>query len=148
VDDFATAKSTVDLALKKIGVDPDAVRGKDAPDVASWTLKRGSAHILVSLTRREPNRGVFLRVVSPVMTLPDASKRETLYVKLLELNANGLGNCAFGVIGERIVALSERPAEGLDEGEVEQIVRQVSAVADTYDDRLVAEFGGKRASDA
>jgi len=147
VDDFATAKGLVDEALKKIGVDPDTVRGKDAPDVASWTLKRGSAQILVAVARRDPDRAVFLRVVSPVMTFPDASKREALFVRLLELNANGLGNCAFGIVGERIVALSERPAEGLDVGEVEQIVRQVSAVADTYDDRLVGEFGGKRASD-
>ena len=147
MDDFATAKGLVDEALKKIGVDPDTVRGKDAPDVASWTLKRGSAQILVGLARREPNRAVFLRVVSPVMTFPDADKREPLFVRLLELNANGLGNCAFGIVGERIVALSERPAEGLDSGEVEQIVRQVAAVADTYDDRLVQEFGGKRASD-
>jgi len=147
VDDFAAAKSLVDGALKKLGMDPDAVRGKDAPDVASWTIKRGSAQILVGLARREPNRAVFLRVVSPVITLPEAGKREPLYVRLLELNANGLGNCSFGIVGERVVALSERPTEGLDAGEVEQIVRQVAAVADTYDDRLVQEFGGRRASD-
>ena len=145
--DFATAKSLVDEALKKIGVDPDAVRGKDAPDVASWSLKRGSAQVLVGLARREPNRQMCLRVVSPVMTMPEAGKREALYVRLLELNANGLGNSAFGKIGERIVALSERPTEGLDVGEIEQIVRQVAAVADTFDDKLVAEFGGARASD-
>jgi hypothetical protein len=147
VDDFAGAKGLVDEALKKIGVDPDAVRGKDAPDVASWSVKRGSAQILIALARRDPNRQIFLRVVSPVMTMPDAAKREPLFVRLLELNANGLGNSAFGKIGERIVALSERPTEGLDLGEVEQIIKQVSAVADTFDDRLVAEFGGARASD-
>jgi hypothetical protein len=147
MDDFATAKGLVDEALKKIGLDPDTVRGKDAPDVSSWTLKRGSAQILVGLARREPNRAVFLRVVSPVMTFPEPGKREALLMRLLELNANGLGNCAFGIVGERIVALSERPTEGLDATEVEQIVRQVAAVADTYDDRLVQEFGGQRASD-
>jgi hypothetical protein len=117
-------------------------------DVASWTVKRGSAQILVALARRDPNRQIFLRVVSPVMTMPEPEKREALYVRLLELNANGLGNSAFGKIGERIVALSERPTEGLDQGEVEQIIRQVSAVADTFDDKLVADFGGARASDA
>jgi hypothetical protein len=147
VNDFATAKALVENALKEIGVDPDGVRAKDAPDVASWTLKRGSAQILVGLARREPLKAVFLRVVSPVIAVPEAGKREALFVHLLELNANGLGNCAFGIVGERIVALSERPAEGMDAGEVEQIVRQVAAVADTYDDRLAQEFGGKRASD-
>jgi hypothetical protein len=43
--------------------------------------------------------------------------------------------------------VSERPAEGLDESECEQIVRHLAAVADTYDDKLVKEFGGARASD-
>ena len=35
-----------------------------------------------------------------------------------------------------------------DKEEAEQIVRHLAAVADTYDDRLVKEFGGTRASDA
>ena len=73
--------------------------------------------------------------------------RGPLLKRLLELNAGGLANAAFGIIGDRVVAVSERPAEGLDASEIEQMIRHLSAVADTYDDRLVKEFGGKRASD-
>jgi hypothetical protein len=81
------------------------------------------------------------------MTLPEALTREALFVRLLELNGKGLANCAFGLIGDRIVVVSERPAEGLDTNEAGQIIRHLAAVADTYDDRLVKEFGGTRASD-
>jgi hypothetical protein len=65
--------------------------------------------------------------------------------KVLELNASGLVNAAFGLMGDRVVAVSERPAAGLDAGEVEQIVKHLSAVADTFDDRLAKEFGAIKA---
>jgi hypothetical protein len=52
-----------------------------------------------------------------------------------------MANAAFGLLGERIVAVSERPTVGLDEGEVEQMIRHLAAVADTFDDRLEKEFG-------
>ena len=113
----------------------------------SWTFQRGSAAILVNLTQRKEDDILYLRVISPVMTLPDASAREALFIRLLELNGKGLANCAFGLIGDRVVVVSERPAQGLDANEAEQIIRHLAAVADTYDDKLVAEFGGKRASD-
>jgi hypothetical protein len=79
--------------------------------------------------------------------VPAEGNREALYKRLLELNASGLANAAFALLNDKVVAVSERPAENLDPGEVEQMVRHLSAVADTYDDRLVKEFGGKRASD-
>jgi anti-sigma factor RsiW len=75
----------------------------------------------------------------------DATKHEAMFRKLLELNAAGLANAAFGLIGNRVVVVSERPAAGLDEGEVEQTVRHLAAVADTFDDRLEKDFGATRA---
>ena len=62
-----------------------------------------------------------------------------------KLNAAGLANAAFGLIGDRVVVVSERPVAGLDEGEVEQTVRHLAAVADTFDDRLEKDFGATRA---
>ena len=101
----------------------------------------------MNLTQRKEDNLLYLRVVSPVMTLPDAVTREALFVRLLELNGKGLANCAFGLIGDRVVVVSERPAPGLDREEAEQVIRHLAAVADTYDDKLVKEFGGTRASD-
>lgn len=144
---FARTKETVEAVFTKLGIDAAKARVKDAPDQASYTLMRGSASVIVTVVHRVEQKNVFLRVASPVL-VPAEGNREPLYKRLLELNAGGLANAAFGLLGDKVVAVSERPAAGLDASEVEQIVRHLSAVADTYDDRLVKEFGGKRASDA
>jgi Putative bacterial sensory transduction regulator len=149
-DPFQSTKALVEAAIQTLGVSPEAARAKDGEGHASWTLQRGSAAILIALATRETGpgqTGVFLRVISPVMTLPDASKREALFKHLLELNAQGLANAAFGLVNERVVAVSERPADDLQSEEVGQMVRHLAAVADTYDNRLVNAFGGKLASD-
>lgn len=146
-EQFEVAKKLVEGTIRRLGVDPSTVRAKDAPTTASWTLQRGSAAILITVSQRPEDDKMYLRVISPVVTLPEASKREALFTRLLELNGSGLANCAFGLIGDRVVVVSERPSEGLDEVEVEQTIRHLGAVADTYDDRLVREFGGKRAAD-
>jgi CelD/BcsL family acetyltransferase involved in cellulose biosynthesis len=146
-EEFDRAKELVEATIKGLGIDPVAARAKDAPTTTSWTFQRGSAAILVNLTQRKEDNLLYLRVVSPVMTLPDAVTRDALFVRLLELNGKGLANCAFGLIGDRVVVVSERPAQGLDREEAEQVIRHLAAVADTYDDKLVKEFGGTRASD-
>jgi hypothetical protein len=146
VELFSKTKETVEATLKKLGLDPKQALAKEAENQATYTLLRGSAAVLISVVHRTEDNAVFLRVASPVL-VPAAGNREPLYKHLLELNASGLANAAFGLLNDRIVAVSERPAENLDQAEVEQMVRHLSAVADTYDDRLVKEFGGKRASD-
>ena len=103
--------------------------------------------MLVTVSKSDRGDAAYLRAISPVMSLPPADKLLLFYRRLLELNARGLVNAAFGIVDERVVVASERPTAGLDDTEVEQIIRHLSAVADTYDDRLVKEFGGKRAHD-
>ena len=53
-------------------------------------------------------------------------------------------NAAFGVLNDGVVVVSERPAEGLDPQEVEQILKHVGAVADHYDDQFIKEWGVAR----
>jgi hypothetical protein len=146
VELFSKTKETVEATLTKLGLDPKQAIVKDVDNQATYTLLRGSAAVLVTVVHRVEQKAVFLRVASPVM-VPAEGNREALYKRLLELNATGLANAAFALLNDKVVAVSERPAENLDPGEVEQMVRHLSAVADTYDDRLVKEFGGKRASD-
>jgi hypothetical protein len=143
---FDSAKKLVQDLIRKLGLDPKTACIKDEADQASYTLKRGSASILVTvLSRQEGDKATYLRVASPVVTLPqEAGKHLTIFKRLLELNANGLVNSAFGLVGDRVVVVSERPTEGLDAEEVDQIVRHLAAVADTYDDRLAKEFGAKK----
>ena len=144
--DFENARTLVEATIRKIGLDPATTRAPASADsVAAWTLKRGSASVLVTVTQHDDG-ATYLRVASPVVTLPaDPGRHGAIMRKVLELNASGLVNAAFGLIGDRVVAVSERPAAGLDAGEVEQIVKHLSAVADTFDDRLAKEFGAIKA---
>jgi hypothetical protein len=149
-DDFLGIKALVEAAIQTLGVSAASARAKDGDGHASWTLQRGSAAVLIALATRDTGHGgtaVYLRVVSPVMTLPEPAKRDALYKHLLELNAQGLANAAFGLVNDRVVAVSERPTNDLQSEEIVQMVRHLAAVADTYDDRLVKAFGGELASD-
>jgi hypothetical protein len=140
-------RAIVEAAITKLGLDPKKSLVGESTDQVSWTLARGSANVLITVVHRPEQKNVFFRVAAPVMT-PDPSKpKEALFQRLLEMNAGGLANASFGWLGDKVVTVSERPAEGLDENEADQMIRHLSAVADTFDDRLVSEFGGKRASD-
>jgi hypothetical protein len=155
-NDFQNAALLVEKTIGKLGLDPAGCRagggaaatpaGPGQTQSASWTLKRGSASVLVTVATYEHDNATYLRVVSPVVTMPpDAGKQTACMRKLLELNAAGLANAAFALVGDRVVAVSERPVPGLDAEEVEQIVRHLAAVADTFDDRLAKEFGATKA---
>jgi hypothetical protein len=144
--DFENAKKLVEATIKKLGLDPASTRAAGSEAQAAWTLKRGSASVLVTVTHHAEEKTTYLRVASPVVTLPkDAGKHGAMLRRLLELNASGLANAAFGLMGDRVVAVSERPARGLGAEEVEQTVKHLSAVADTFDDRLEKEFGATKA---
>lgn len=144
-----TPRQLIEEMLLGAGIEPSRALVKDEPGRVSWSLRRGSANVLVALLGEGTTEVARLRVAASLLLLPeDAGARTGLYRRLLELNGSGLANAAFGVVGDRVVAISERPTTGLDAVEVEQVVTHLAAIADTYDDRLVAEFGGKRASDA
>jgi hypothetical protein len=142
--DIKEARTIVESAITKLGLDPQSILTKSAQDQVAWTLKRGSAAVLVTIMKR--GEGTALRVVSPTLVF-DPAKKDALFARLLELNADGMQSSAFGVVGDKVVVVTERPTEDLDISEVEHAIRHVAAVSDTYDDKLVAEFGGKRASD-
>ncbi len=144
------ARALVEGALRTLGLVPSEILVSKPASEPAWALKRGSARALVALVTRETagTRALHLRVVSPVIVFTDSAvPREALFLRVLELNAAGLASCAFGVLGDSVVLVSERPTRDLDESEVLYSIRQVAALADTFDDQLVKAFGGKRASD-
>lgn len=143
------AKEVVERALTTLGLVPAEVLVSKPEAEPAWSIKRGSATTIVALVTREAagTSATHLRVVAPVVKFAEETRHQ-LFHKLLTLNASGLASCAFGVVGDSVVVVSERPTKDLDESEVLHTVRQVAALADTFDDRLVEEFGGKRSSDA
>jgi len=130
--------------FRQVGLDPKNQRLPDQ-NVVGWWIVRGSALIYVTLYEGE--RIATLRMVSPILYLPD-ERIVALYRRCLELNSELL-NCALGVFGDRIAVVSERPIVGLDPEELKGTLDYLSAVADDLDDKLADEFnarlyGGRR----
>ncbi|MCA9905734.1 MAG: YbjN domain-containing protein, partial [Anaerolineae bacterium] len=88
------------------------------------------------------NAGVgYLQVLAPILHLP-LQGLLPLYRRLLEMNLQ-LTNAAFGVYLDVIYVFNERPLDGLDAVEANQIINTVAQYADDLDDKLLEEFGGR-----
>ncbi len=129
---------TVEQLLLNLGLDPAQAR-MSTQEGYGWSFRRGSAIIEVYITQ---NAGVgYLQVLSPILHLP-AQGLLPLYRRLLELNLQ-LTNAAFGVYLDVVYVFSERPLDGLDAVEANNIINLVAQYADDQDDKLVEEFGGR-----
>ena len=141
------AVELVEQTIESLGVSPSEARLSG--DARRWSLRRGSAAIVISIVDPKDGAGDgTIRVIAPVVRLPDPAARAPLFERLLEVNANGLGGPAFGVRGQEVVLVSERSVRDLDASEVDQMVRAIGREADRYDDVLAKEFGTSRSSDS
>lgn len=139
---FQQASATVESVLTKLGLDPATSKVRDEDGTRAWGMLRGSAQVLLQVAGND--QGTWVRVIAPIVKLPKEEVRLTFYEHLLELNARSMRNASFGVLNEGVVIVSERPAEGLDANEVEQILKHVGALADYYDDLFIKEYGVTR----
>ena len=141
------ATSLVEQTIEALGVDPAQTRLGAGEQ--QWSLRRGSASILISV--QPPARGAdegTIRLVAPVVRIPEGDAATGLFRKLLELNTRALVGVAFGVQGADVVLVAERSLQDLDASEVDGMVRTIGAMADRYDDQLASEFGTVRSSDS
>lgn len=141
----ACAQMVEDVLVKR-GL--DASQARITSDLGpAWSLRQGSAEVLVFLTPGEGGHNT-IQVVAPVLRpSSQALGAGVLLRRLLELNASALTQAAFGLRGDDIVLTTDRSTAGLDPIEVDEMIRRVADYADHYDDALVAEFGGQRHSD-
>jgi len=139
---YNQASATVEGVLTKLGLDPKTAQVRDEDGTRAWGMLRGSAQVLLQVTGND--QGTWVRVIAPIVKLPKEDVRKTFYEHLLELNARSMRNASFGLLNDGVVILSERPAEGLDANEVEQILKHVGALADYYDDLFIKEYGVTR----
>ncbi|MBL8603923.1 MAG: YbjN domain-containing protein [Myxococcales bacterium] len=146
--EFERAVGLIEKTIRQLGVDPEAVKLDPPGGIGrGWSLMRGSAAVAVFLRNpREGEDAPQLRVVAPIVKI-DAAQEAALFRRLLELNAQGMGPLAFGLLHDRVVVLAERRSTDLEPAEVEHLIQRVGAVADHYDDQLIARFGGQRVSD-
>lgn len=128
----------VEQILLGIGVDPALAR-MNVESGFGWNFKRGSA--LIEIYIAQADDVAYFQVLSPIMHLPPTNLLP-LYRRLLETNLQ-ITNAAFGVHQDIIYIFSERRLEGMDAQEANTIINMVAQYADEFDDRLIAEFGGR-----
>lgn len=136
----------VEQSLRALGLDAVAAKTRAEGGGASYALRRGSARVVVAVHPGTEQRPGSLRVAAPVVKLPSDDQRAALFQHVLELNARELVGAAFGLIGEDVVIVSERPLHDLDASEVDATIRGVGRLADTWDDALATRFGAQRSS--
>jgi hypothetical protein len=128
----------IDAILAQIGLNPEEVR-MATDEGYGWSFRRGSAVIEVYLSEHS---GIgYLQVLSPIIHIPEEAVLP-LYRRLLELNLQ-LTSAALGVYNDVVYVFYERPLQGLDASEANDIIAKVAGYADDLDNRLVEEFGGR-----
>jgi hypothetical protein len=113
-----------------------------------YVVKQGSAYVTVSVlpSKKKPDKPlvrIYAQVVSGVR--PEAS----LFRQLLTLNSR-MRFGAFAYVPEGSLVLYVHTILGgdtLDAAELVATVSDVALIADSYDDRIVADFGGQRMQD-
>ena len=102
-------------------------------------VSRGSATVGINVVEEKG----FLMFIAPIMDVP-ANNREALYRQLLELNYLATEDGAFAIDREsgRVYLRALRSLESLDFDEFVDLLDAIARVADEWDDKLRAQFGG------
>jgi hypothetical protein len=116
-----------------------------------YVVKQGSSYVMISVLptgqKGHPDDRAVVRVVSQVVS--DVRPEGSLFRQLLILNGK-LRFGAFAYVPEGHLVLfchSILGGEAMDEREIVATVHDVALVADDYDDRIVARYGGQRMQD-
>ena len=131
--------SIVQQILATLGYDPGQIR-LNTQEGYGWSFRRGSAIIEIYVNQQPDNSGI-MQVLSPIMHLPQSGLLP-LYRRLLELNLQ-IPSLSLGIFMDVVYVYSERPLDGMDASEADNIIRSVANWADELDDKLVQEFGGR-----
>jgi hypothetical protein len=102
-------------------------------------IARGSATVRINMLE---DHGVLL-LISPIMRVPERNT-EAFYRRLLELSFLATSDAAFAIDKKTDMAYLRilRRLEGLDYEEFEDLLHTIASVADEWDDKLRAQFGG------
>lgn len=144
--EFNRAVKVVEATLTGLGLDPNQSRLATTDGSTAFTLVRGSAEVLVFVNPAKNDGPNFIRIISPIWRMP-AENQPAVLRKLLEMNARDLFGTAFGLMGDDTVLVSERSTKDMDHSEVDELLQNIGAAADYFDDWLVKQFGGTRLAD-
>ncbi len=116
-----------------------------------YVVKQGSTYVMITVVatgqKPHPNDRAIVRVVSQVVS--DVRPDPSLFRQLLILNGQmRFGAWAFAPEGNLVLFChSILGGADMDPHELVATVRDVALVADEYDDRIVARYGGARMQD-
>ena len=126
------ASILIDQVLLRYGVDPTLWT-----DLSGWRhLMIGSAEGFAGVVEWQDD-DYYLVVLAPILDIPEETKHQPeFYQMLLDLNYHGTLSAHFSVSEDTLYLGITRPIRGLDEEEVDEAIRTVMILADSYDDRL------------
>jgi hypothetical protein len=106
-------------------------------DFSGWRhIMIGSAEGFAGIVEWQPDDH-YLVVLAPILDLPEEQDQlHHLYRVILELNYHGTLSAHFSIFDNTLYLGITRPIRGLDEEEVDEAIRTVMVLADSYDDRL------------
>ena len=131
-------RETVDDYIRRfgerVGVTLDPLNEQGYCEIA-----RGSARVRVNVL---DEHGVLL-FLAPLMKVPERNRME-FYRKILELSFLATSDAAFAIDKKTDMAYLRilRRLEGMDYEEFEDLLHTIATVADEWDDKLKAQFGG------
>jgi len=103
----------------------------------TWKFKYGTVEIVVNITGDQPTDT--FTVLSTVLSFP--VKDEARLMKLLlEKNASETFESHFAIQNDQVIIIASRSVEDLSAAEISRLITIVSAIADTNDETLIAEF--------
>ena len=102
-------------------------------------VARGSATVGINVIEAKG----FILFLAPIMDVPEA-KREELYRQLLELNYLATEDGAFAIdqSSGKVYLRALRSLDSFDFDEFVDMLDTIARVADEWDDKLKAQFGG------
>ena len=115
-------------------------------DAGLYVVKQGSSMVMINVLPWNPDRAV-VRCVAQLVK--GVTMEVPLALRLLEMNANlRFGAFAYVPAGD-VIIFSHTLLGGatLDEEEITTTVRDVAIIADEYDDRIAARYGGQTMQD-
>lgn len=119
------------------GLSPDKHKIADADDFGYW-LTEGSAKIYIFV--QESSQDAVLRITSPLVYIPeDTKKLESFYRHLLDLNSS-MSNCALATHENLVLIVAQRPTRGLVQEELDNLVWHIAYVADMFDNQLADQY--------
>jgi len=111
-----------------------------------YVVRQGSAYVYIHVVPWEPERAL-VRLVAQLARGVDMTP--DLAIKLLRINAR-LRFGAFGYVPQGSCVVFSHTllgGETLDADEITTTLRDLSVIADEFDDRIVEEAGGQRMQD-